>query len=549
MAYHALYRKWRPMRFDEVIGQNHITDTICNEIRSERIAHAYLFTGTRGTGKTSTAKILSRAVNCLNPVDGNPCNECEVCKAIISETCLDVQEIDAASNTGVENIRDIISQVQYHPSMGKYKVFIIDEVHMLSKGAFNALLKTLEEPPAHVLFVLATTEIQQIPATILSRCQRFDFRTISISDIVDNIEKILANEGISAERDALEYVAYLGDGSMRDSLSILDQCLAFKNDGLTLSDVTDIVGSVDDRILYEFASDVAKCDTVSALRRFNECVESGKNFDNIAKGLLSVFREIIMYKINKDNFSASKIKLGYLEKCSDDFDVPSLIKYINILSECIASFKSFSSQRVLCECTLVRLTTPEMNTDVESALARISALENKLKSLSAGTLQKLAEEKSDMGSIDEIPLPEPPGEPVFNDAPVSFAPEYSDGTAEVTSSDAVSGDAGKVVANWADVTSQLASGGKLTLFTMLFGAKVKIIDGEVTVIVDDPDKVRTLMEKTNYAAIKEAVIASVGVDVNIRITANDEPDYSDESDIFANINEMGKQFPGNFKLD
>ncbi len=548
MAYHALYRKWRPMRFDDVIGQSHITNTICNEIRSGRVAHAYLFTGTRGTGKTSTAKILSRAVNCLSPIDGNPCNECELCKTIINETCLDVQEIDAASNTGVENIRDIISQVQYHPSMGKYKVFIIDEVHMLSKGAFNALLKTLEEPPAHVLFILATTEIQQIPATILSRCQRFDFRTISINDIVENIEKILSNEGISAQRDALEYVAYLGDGSMRDSLSILDQCLAFKNDGLTLADVTDIVGTVDDRILYEFAGDVARSDTVSALKRFNACVESGKNFDNIAKGLLSVFREIIMYKINKDNFSASKIKLGYLANCSDEFDVPSLIRYINILSECIASFKSFSSQRVLCECTLVRLTTPEMNTDIESALARISALENKLKSLSLKSLQNVSEPDTTGEAIDEIPLPEPPGEQSYEAFNPSLEQEMPD-RADSKDTAADGGDAQKVVNNWADVTSTLASGGKLTLFTMLFGAKVKSSGDEVIIVVDDTDKVRTLKEKANYEAVREAISSTVGVDVKITVTANDEPGFSDESDIFASINEMGKQFPGNFKLD
>jgi len=282
VAYQALYRKWRPMRFDDVVGQSHITDTIRSEITSDRLAHAYLFTGTRGTGKTTTAKILSRAVNCISPTDGNPCNECEVCKAILSETCLDVREIDAASNTGVDNIRDIFSQINYVATMGKYKVYIIDEVHMLSKGAFNALLKTLEEPPAHVIFILATTELRLIPATILSRCQRFDFKTISISDIVANLRHILSGEGIEATDEALEYVAYLGDGSMRDSLSILDQCLSFSENKLTLEKVTDVVGAVDDKILYEFASDVAKNDTVSALRRFNDCISNGKNFDNIA---------------------------------------------------------------------------------------------------------------------------------------------------------------------------------------------------------------------------------------------------------------------------
>ena len=246
MAYQALYRKWRPMVFDDVIGQQHITETIKNEIIGNKISHAYLFTGTRGTGKTSMAKIFSRAVNCLNPQNGNPCNECDICKGILSERVLDVVEIDAASNTGVDNIRDIIEQTKYATAQSKYRVYIIDEVHMLSDGAFNALLKTLEEPAKGVIFILATTEIHKVPATIMSRCQRFDFKTINVTDIVSRIKYILKNEGILADDEALEYVAQLGDGSMRDALSILDQCLAFKENDLTYADVVDTVGAIDD---------------------------------------------------------------------------------------------------------------------------------------------------------------------------------------------------------------------------------------------------------------------------------------------------------------
>ena len=253
LAYQALYRKWRPMTFDDVIGQSHITDTLKNEIIENRLAHAYLFTGTRGTGKTSTAKILSRAVNCPDVQNGNPCNECEICKGIMSSAILDIIEIDAASNTGVDNIREIIEQCQYASASTKYKVYIIDEVHMLSTGAFNALLKTLEEPPSHVIFILATTEIHMVPATILSRCQRFDFSTISAEDIVSAMKRILERENITVEDDALEYVSYLGNGSMRDSLSILDRCIAFKSSGITYGDVVDIVGALDDSYLYEFA--------------------------------------------------------------------------------------------------------------------------------------------------------------------------------------------------------------------------------------------------------------------------------------------------------
>ena len=238
MAYQTLYRKWRPRTFDEVVGQSHITSTLKNEITTGRTSHAYMFTGTRGTGKTSTAKILSRALNCENPVDGNPCNECAVCKGIFDESVLDVVEMDAASNNGVENIREIIDQVRYSTASSKFKVYIIDEVHMLSTGAFNALLKTLEEPPNHVIFILATTEIHKVPATILSRCQRFDFKNITSHEIADAVGAILEKENITASRDAVEYIAYLGNGSMRDALSITEQCLAYKNNDISYEDVT-----------------------------------------------------------------------------------------------------------------------------------------------------------------------------------------------------------------------------------------------------------------------------------------------------------------------
>jgi len=543
MAYQALYRKWRPMKFDDVIGQQHITETIRNEINGGTLAHAYLFTGTRGTGKTTTAKILSRAVNCVSPIDGNPCNECEVCKAILGEVCLDVQEIDAASNTGVDNIRDIISQVNYVATTGRYKVFIIDEVHMLSKGAFNALLKTLEEPPAHVIFILATTEIQQIPATILSRCQRFDFKTISISDIVSNIKHILSSEGISATDDAVEYVAYLGDGSMRDSLSILDQCLAFSGDELTLAKVTDVVGAVDDKILYDFAGDVASGDTASALRRFNECVVSGKNFDNIAKGLLSVFREIIMYKINRDNFSASKIKKQYLESCADKFDVPFLVNCINILTDCIVSFKTFSSQRVLCECALIRLTTPSMNDDYDSLNARVSTLENKLSAISQGGFSAPVQDKT-LPSIDDIPLPEPPvpADDILEYIPPAYQNDLP--------SQQKGSDASEAASKWNDITSALAANGKITLCALLYGVKVKAVDNILYICVSNPDNRHTLSEKTNLDAINAAIASVIGGEVTVRISSDDIADSgSGDDDLFRSLGAMGKDFPSNFNLD
>ena len=246
MSYTALYRKFRPDSFDDVKGQDHIVQTLVNQIKNDRLSHAYLFTGTRGTGKTSVAKVFAKAVNCENQTEGNPCNECSMCKAIADGSSMNVIEIDAASNNGVDNIREIIEEVSYPPTLGRYKVYIIDEVHMLSAGAFNALLKTLEEPPSYVIFILATTEVHKIPATILSRCQRYDFRRISNEEITGNLQEIVRNENTEAEEKALRYIARLGDGSMRDSISLLDKCIAF-NPGsrLTYDTVLDTLGTGD----------------------------------------------------------------------------------------------------------------------------------------------------------------------------------------------------------------------------------------------------------------------------------------------------------------
>lgn len=266
MSYTALYRKFRPTSFDEVKGQDHIVQTLKNQINANRIGHAYLFCGTRGTGKTSVAKIFAKAVNCEHPVDGSPCNECDVCKGINSGSSMNVIEIDAASNNGVDNIRQIRDEIQYTPSSGKYTVYIIDEVHMLSIGAFNALLKTLEEPPSYVLFILATTEPHKIPITILSRCQRYDFKRISIDTIVNRLAELMEKENIEVEEKALQYVAKAADGSMRDALSLLDQCIAFYlGQKLTYENVLEVLGAVDNEIFSRLTRQIINGDVVSCI--------------------------------------------------------------------------------------------------------------------------------------------------------------------------------------------------------------------------------------------------------------------------------------------
>ena len=295
-TYRALYRKWRPMIFEDVVGQEHVSETLKNSISANRISHAYLFCGTRGTGKTSTAKIFSRAVNCLNPQNGNPCNECEVCRGIIDGSILDVYEMDAASNSGIDNIREIRDEVIYGPTEAKYKVYIIDEAHMLTDDSFNALLKTLEEPPGHVIFILATTEPHKIPATILSRCQRFDFRRIGIDDISRRINKIVKAEGINITPDAAELVAELADGSMRDGLSILDQCAAYAKEELRYDDIVDIVGIADKRVLFDIADRIADGNSGAALLAADGFLEKGKEVLNFIEEFIMHFRCLMICK-------------------------------------------------------------------------------------------------------------------------------------------------------------------------------------------------------------------------------------------------------------
>ena len=303
MSYTALYRKFRPNVFAGVVGQDHIVKTLKNQMKTGRVSHAYLFCGTRGTGKTSTAKIFARAINCLHPTeDGEPCNECKVCQDILAGRSVNVMEIDAASNNSVDNIREIREEVKYPPTEGTFKVYIIDEVHMLSNSAFNALLKTLEEPPAHVIFILATTDPQKVPATILSRCQRFDFRRITADDIAHTLIKYLNEEGLAATEDALRYVAQLADGSLRDSLSILDQCLAFySGEEVTLEKVQDVVGAVDKTVFFDMTEALKQKDAAKAMELVEEMLLTGRDVKQFVTELLVHLRNLLVTCTVPDN--------------------------------------------------------------------------------------------------------------------------------------------------------------------------------------------------------------------------------------------------------
>ena len=405
-VYRALYRKWRPMTFDDVIGQKHISDTLRGSIESGRIAHAYLFCGTRGTGKTTTAKIFSRAVNCENPIGGEPCNECPTCRGILDGSILDVYEMDAASNRGVENIREIRDEVIYAPAGCSYKVYIIDEVHMLTAEAFNALLKTLEEPPPHVLFILATTEPHKIPSTVLSRCQRFDFRRIGIDDIASRIAKISEAEGIEITPDAAELIAELGDGSMRDAISLLDRCAGFGKDKLTTDRVYDIVGIVGANRLFEIADTIAENDARAALLHSGDVLRVGGEAQNLLENLIEHFRCLLICKatddatdlLEKTEQSAQK----YGEQ-AEKFSVERLLFSIKALGEYLAQAKWMSNPKIAVEMAMVKLCSPSYASDSEALLARIEKLETAVANLGTGVLRKAPVREAAAPSTEELP--------------------------------------------------------------------------------------------------------------------------------------------------
>ena len=393
MSYTALYRKWRPTSFEEVRGQDHIVKTLKNQINSGRIGHAYLFCGTRGTGKTSIAKIFARAVNCEHPVDGSPCGECSMCRQIAEGASLNVVEIDAASNNGVENIRDIREQVQYPPTDGRYRVYIIDEVHMLSIGAFNALLKTLEEPPSYVIFILATTEVHKIPITILSRCQRYDFKRISIDTIAGRLAELTQAEQIDVDDRALRYVARAADGSMRDALSLLDQCVAFHfGEKLTYDNVLEVLGAVDNRVFTKLFQAVLASDTKACIREIEEMIIQGRDLSQLVNDFVWYMRNLLIAKTTDepgDMLDMSEENLAVLKEEAAGVDTETLMRYIRIFSELSGQLRYASQKRILVEIAFIKLTTPSMEQNLDSILQRITLLEQKMQEM-PDNLQKLA---------------------------------------------------------------------------------------------------------------------------------------------------------------
>lgn len=382
MAFKALYRRFRPKTFDDVVGQEHITTILKNQIIGDNIAHAYLFSGTRGTGKTSTAKIFARAVNCIDNNTGNPCNNCEVCTSILDDNIMDVVEMDAASNNSVDDIRDLKEKVKYPPSKGRYKVYIIDEVHMLSKGAFNALLKTLEEPPSHLIFILATTEPQKLPATILSRCQRYDFKRITTKEIVATMKKICDELNIEVEEKGLQLIARNSDGAMRDALSILDQCISFSDKKVSYEYILEILGTVNNDIIFDMAGSIIEKDLEKSLKTVDELIIIGKDIHQFIKDMINHFRNLMVSKSSdklNDIIDGTEETIERFKMQSENIDLNNIISIIKLLSEAEVNSKWSSEPRIIFETTLMKMMSPELDTSIDSLLARISNLENTIK--------------------------------------------------------------------------------------------------------------------------------------------------------------------------
>ena len=412
MAYLALYRRFRPSGFDGLIGQDHIVRTLVNQINSGRIGHAYLFCGARGTGKTSAAKIFARAINCLSPVNGSPCGKCEACKALADSANLDILEMDAASNNKVENVREIREKIQYPPVSGKYKVYIIDEVHMLTTEAFNALLKTLEEPPKHAVFILATTEVHKLPSTILSRCMRFDFRLIPTALIAENIGKIYKEIGKDYDDEAITAIARAGMGSMRDALSIADICVSYKDDKLTYNDVLEILGATDSSKITELIEDILRSDTGKALETVESLTESGKSVGVLCKDVISRLRETIVCKTcakAKDILELPDDVYAEIVRAASIADEHRLLRTIEIFSEAEGAMRYSVSPKIILECACIKASEPSADYNIDALLSRVSALENALKAVVEGggfARGKVKEETPKIVPLKSVSAPE-----------------------------------------------------------------------------------------------------------------------------------------------
>ena len=521
MGYTALYRKFRPDSFASVKGQDHIVKTLKNQIMADRIGHAYLFCGTRGTGKTSVAKILAKAVNCEHPVDGNPCGECEACKAIAAGTSMNVIEIDAASNNGVDNIREIREEVAYSPTTGKYKVYIIDEVHMLSIGAFNALLKTLEEPPSYVIFILATTEAHKIPITILSRCQRYDFKRISINTISSRLMELMEKENVEVEERAIRYIAKKADGSMRDALSLLDQCIAFYlGQKLTYDHVLDVLGAVDTEVFSRFLREILKNDVAQVMKHLEELVMQGRELGQFVSDFTWYLRNLLLLKsseeleevldVSSDNLVLLKEEAGMVRE-------DTLIRFIRVFSELSGQMKFSGSKRVLLEVALIKLCRPQMETDEVSLLERIRMLEKKLES------GMIAVRQTPPGQRMQVPEPGTGEDAFFGGLDIPGGQDGASGMDALSFEEkAAPEDLQRVMSMWPSIVAQTTGRFKMTLISAVPKYNAAGEDNRLFVVFSDFMGERYANDPEAKKQLETIISGRLGKEVEVKMVLPDE---------------------------
>ncbi len=571
MSYVALYRKFRPQTFGLVKGQEHVVRTLKNQIKNNRIGHAYLFTGTRGTGKTTVAKIFAKAVNCLNPVDGEPCNECEHCRAVTAGNFIDVVEIDAASNTGVDDIRRVIEEIQYTPVKGRFKVYIIDEAHMLSGNAANAFLKTLEEPPEYAIFILATTEPHKLPITILSRCQRYDFKRISVDTIAENLTYLLNSEQVEFEEKAVRYVARAADGSMRDSISLLDKCIAFNlGEKLTYENVLTTLGVVDTEIFSKMFRAVAAGDVITALSCIEETVDAGKDISQFVSDFIMYLRNLLLVNVsggmNKESLGISEENMKVLSEDANLVDSNILMRYLRILSELVNQIRYSPTKQILLEIAVIKLARPQMETDTASLEDRIRQLEDKVKNgvpMAPAAAPAARPSHPDIVTMDldaemdmyfepdyyepdfsepdfeeyELPMEEMPlPKPKRKSAPADILSEIAPAVPAPAPSENGSGNAAAVCSNWQKV---LAGGFNGMLKSPLSKASVAA-EGNTVVIYPSGNMAYKQLKEADAVnsikkVIKEVTGYEVALDVRLASTKAEIPNQADLASIFENI--------------
>ncbi len=523
MAYQTLYRKYRPQTFDEVKGQDAIVRVLKNQINNNRLSHAYLFVGTRGTGKTSIAKLFARAINCENPKDGSPCNECASCKAALNGTSMNVIEMDAASNNGVDHVRRIIDEIAYSPVSGKYFVYIVDEVHMFSPNAFNALLKTLEEPPSYVIFILATTEIESIPITVLSRCQRYDFRRIDIATMVGRMRHITDSEGIEIDDRALSYIATCGEGSMRDSLSLLDRCVTFY-DGKRISydDALEVLGSVDTAVYASMLGHIMNSDVTGAINLLQEAMMRGGELTYFVSDFVMYLRNLMLVQVTDDienTVNMSSDNIAILKEAAQNISPETVMRYIRVFSELSRDMNYTPQKQVLVEMAIVRVCTPDMEEpDLSSFGERISNLEEKVKN-----------------GIKTVPA----GAPLVSGAPVSpGSPATAPDEKPQVLMPALPGEIQAVVDNWKVIREQLKETDML-LFNQIRKARVSAENDLLVIVFNSEIPYNIACSDISKDSLNEVFEKTLGSKVRFEMRLlKPEQTYSDGgyADILANIN-------------